>query len=283
MATQVATLAATPFFLQAGADDPLIYYTAADFRRLIGAIWNRPGIVTGNAYYVSQGDTVGWRVKVGGGFCVFGNYLVYNPSAITVELSTFDTTPSSTRTHRVYVAVYDKLVSGNEYAGKVVVTEDVGSGAPAPPNATAYLLIATVTISPNQTSIRTEHIKDRRTHASNGTGYTVLDLAANMVDAKAETGTATVRCDYVNGTIRLSGSIRRTGNFTAGGTHLLTTLPSAFWPGNVKYLAASATASSNALPSVQIKVLVTGEIYAIIPETFTPHTIYLDGLTFEVD
>ncbi len=42
MATAVATLAAKPYFLEAGPDDTPIYYSAAEFRLMLSAIWSRP-------------------------------------------------------------------------------------------------------------------------------------------------------------------------------------------------------------------------------------------------
>lgn len=281
---------AVPLFMQAASGDPAINYSAADFGRLVQATWQSVGVLTATSFKVEQADVVGWSVKIRPGYAVLGSYLVYQPTAITVSVSAFNTAPSATRTHRVYLVVNDKLAGGSEYAAHIVVVEDTGAGATAP-TAAGVLLLAAFTISPGQSNIQQGQISAKPRNASDaGDFLTLADngyLAGGVLDATAAIGTAPARARFGSGRIQLSGALRRTGTTTfAAGPVIVATLPSFMRPLYTVYCAAACSdTAGDGTGSLYYRMQVdtAGVMTANIPTGSSPQYLMLDGIVFEAD
>lgn len=300
MATVTAQLPDNPFFLEALSGDTPVSYDAEDFRRVLGGIWPRTGICTPTSFQITQAGVVGWSVQVAAGYCVVGNtltetarYLVHNPTSQTVPLTGFNTNPSGTRTHKVWLGIYDKLLSGTEYAAKIIITEDTGAGAAAPSIPAYYLQLGSFTISAGQSNVQNAHITNTVRHASMGPSPVALDITANIADASSALSVATAGVVYRNGVCTLQGGfVRTSGNpFDAGGQYNLATLPSAYKPATTKYLVAAGSTNQTGtvgtgLGSVnfyRVTVFTSGVIQADLPYNYAPNTLFIDGLSFEID
>lgn len=296
MATATFPFTTTPFFMQAYAGDPDIYYTAADFRRFFLAVKRRPGILGSVDFGVQQNDVVGWNIKVSVGFAhVYGtgnSYLVQLTQTAVVSLAGFNTAPAATRTHKVFIAVYDKLISGDTYEAQIVVTEDEGTGAPTPPGAVAYLQLATVSIAKSQSNIQNANITNVADHGGSSGAY--FDLTSRgMINAGYQAvdgmvGGAAPRAIFHDGYVRLSGSLGRTGDlpFEAGSSHDILSLIAALRP---RYAARLTCAASNGGLTAQLSIDPDGTVLLKIPAkigttTYTqPSWINLDGCTYDLD
>lgn len=296
MATATFPFTTTPFFMQAYAGDPDIYYTAADFRRFFLAVKRRPGVLGSVDFAVQQDDVVGWSVKVSPGFAhVAGtgnSYLVQLSTTASVSLAGFNTAPTATRTHKVFVAVYDKLISGDLYQAQIVVTEDEGTGAPTPPGAVASLLLATVTIAKSQSNIQGKDIKPFADHGGSSGVYYDLE-ARGMINPGYESASglldsAPPRAIYHDGYVRLSGTIERTNGvlFEAGSSHDILSLIQALRP---RYHVRLNCGGNNGTLSAQLHIIPDGTVWLYIPAkigttSYTqPNWIYLDGCTYDLD
>lgn len=291
MATVTATLPVLPFFLQASDEDPTIYYSAADFRQFTSALIGTPGIMTAASFYVDESSPVGWSVTVGAGSACVGNYLVRMTSAVTLSLLTFNTSPAATRTHKVWLVIYDSLITeadinadnASDYNARIVVTEDTGSGAPAPENATAYINLATVSVAPGQSYVRASDITDARPHAAPGAAPFVLTLAEGVTDAAGSANTSPVRAKYMNGQVTLSGAVTKAGGFAIGEQFLLATLPKNFRPNRKKFLAGAAGSADVATDAWRLTISTVGSMFAWIPSGTGPGVLFLDGIVFDLD
>lgn len=298
-----------PFFVQAPTGDAEIDYTATDFRALVSAIWPRAGVLSPIAFQVLQQDVVGWGIQVVAGWAAIGDtgptvhdvvdrYLVVSETNLQVNLlaAGFVTNPAGTRTHRVYLAVYDKQVTGSTVAtAKIVVTEDTtGAGAPVPTGVADYLLLAYVTISPGQSYIHTANCVDARAHGWSGIRPTVSEvtLTAGIIDAAAFTSTApAVTVIYRNGQVTLTGAVKRSGaiGFTAGDTWTLGYLSIPHRPKTTKAFLCATGANQQvgaaAFDDYSCRVVIfdTGQIAAYMPSGNKSDYIYLDGITFDLD
>jgi hypothetical protein len=295
MAVVTSTLAQKPLFLEALSDDPEIQYTAAELRLLTGAIWSRSGIVTNTAMRVSQRAAgPAWAVAIGAGFVVLDGagvdrYLLYQGSGLEIPLTGFDTTPAATRTHKVFVVVYDKLVQGAGYEAKVIITEDTGSGAPTPAlnSPVSVLQLATITVSPGQGSIQDGHIHNTVRHAGFGGSHTIIALSDNIADASVTMELGQPRVIRSGTTAKLQGGVRRTsGNdFDAGATYILGRLDDAYRPNSTRYVIGTAGADLPAAKAYTYRLTIrtNGNLEADIPDGYTPNWLGLDGITYELD
>jgi hypothetical protein len=296
LATATLPFTTTPYFMQAVAGDPDIYYTAADFRRFFLAVKRRPGVLGSLDFGVHQADVVGWSIKITGGYAhVAGSansYLAYLTPTSTISLAGFNTSPPAARTHKVFIAVYDKLISGSLYQGQIVVTEDVdGSGAPAPSGAVAYLLLANVFINKGQANIQDANIKNIADHGGSSGVY--YDLTAGMINPGYQSvativDSAPPRAIYHDGYIRLSGAIGRTSGalFDAGSVYDILSL----WPSiRPRYKVRLTCGVDKGGYTAQISIDTDGTTRLYIPgkvgtTTYTTaNWIYLDGLTYDMD
>lgn len=165
MATASQSLPREAMFFQALNGEPQIEYSAQDLRYMLGAIIPTRGTF-GDSFQVTSKATPDWSVDVSGGYAGLGNYvngsyvgqeifLVASTATINVPLTGFNTAPTATRTHKVWIAVING--TGGVYDTRIMITEDLGSGAPVP-TATYYLHIASVTITPSQSFIAQANI-----------------------------------------------------------------------------------------------------------------------------
>ncbi len=284
MATVSTGLAFRPMFMQAGPDDPPIYYTAQDFRTFLHAFATRDGVLTPTSFKLLPSQPQGWRIDVNGGYAKVGTYLVYMPERITVPLTGFNTNPTSTRTHRAFIAVYDALYTGTEYTSKVIITEDTGQGAPTPTGTAAILAIGTFTISGSDTSIGAGQIDPLRVFGGPGTDRILLDgyLAANYASARAETGSSQLRCWYQNNEVRFAGSVKRTNEapFAGGSEHVVFTVPEDFRPKWTKYLVGNTSVSPY---TFRARFGTNGLVTCYLPAGSAPTFLSFDGMTYDLD
>lgn len=284
-----ATLPDYPFFLQAADGDAAIYYSATDFRRLLGAIAPANGILGPAAYLVTQADTVGWSVKVNSGFAMVGGYLVRLGSDLTIPLTGFNTNPTSPRTHKLWLSVYDKLTSGSEYAAKVNIVEDTGTGAGSP-GAPVSMLLATLQISPGQANLQNTNIANVAYHGGDYSGPFTVNPAAGYEDPTDDTGGAPLRAHYSGGRVHLSGAIRRSGGtaFQNGMEYAVFTLTATLRP---KYMCVVPvatsinTVNSGASPFLTTRAIITkdGLCTVRIPDGANPRYIWFDGANYHLD
>ncbi len=290
MATFTTAVPEKPYFLQAASGDPEIAYSAADFRGLVGAIWGRTGIVTPESFLVSAGSPVGWTIKVAPGYArVAGSYLVRLANEVTVNLNAINKNPSSTRTHKVWLAVFDKLIDGNVYTAKVVVTEDTnGSGAPDVANAAGVLRLATITVNSGQSYIQQSNITNSPQHTWMGTGASsdLIVLRSGFTDSSASYDTGPLRAIYHNGQVTLRGTVNRTNDaaFAGGSSYNPVFVNSPIRPTYTTYgiCAAKATSGDQDI-YVRVSIAADGFVNVRIPTGYNPTTVFLDGFTYFLD
>lgn len=291
MATAASNVTATPFFMEAASEDTAIPYTAADMRYFIGSIWFRSGIIGVNALQITQSPVVGWSVTVQTGYAVVSlnldnqRYLVHVEEPVTVQLTGFNTSPSGVRTHRVFLAVEDKLYQGNEYTAKVIVTEDTtGAGAPDPADAVTWVQLGTVIIAPGQANIQDGQINNSVRHAWMGGSASPAGVAittnASILDAAADKNTRYLSATYRNGLVTLTGAVKRfSGNpFDPSEPYNLFSLNSGWRPANTRYQIAAASDGN-----YRLTINTYGTVQADIPAGHTPMYLFLDGVTYELD
>lgn len=291
MATVTATLTPKPLFLQAVGGDTAISYTSEDFRNLTGAIWPRAGLLGALSFRIYQRLAgANWSVDINGGFAVLGNtvsevdrYLAVNDARVNVALTGFNTAPAATRTHRVFVAVYDKSIVGTEYLAKIVVTEDTGSGAPVPADNPAYYFeVGTFVIAPGQSNIATANITNSGGRAEYGYSPIDLALSGGILSAAGSTNSGPPRYSIAGSTIKLQGGVTHTtGSFAQGTVYSIAVLPDGYRP---KYERYCAGVGHNASPW-RATVGTNGLIQASFAPSgaSTLQWLGLDGITFQMD
>lgn len=300
MATATYTIPTTPFFLQKKPGDGTpITYSAADFRRYTAALLRRTGVLGANDFIVAQATNVGFKIKVNSGFAHVGgtglDYLVHLPSDVEIDVTNFNLNPSGLRTHKVWVTVNDALYGGStEYTGNVVVTEDIGSGAPTP-TAAANIYIASFTITGGQANILNSHIRNSvRRYGGSAGEYTLLNLASGYKDAFDQVGCAPVRAIYTGGGfVRLGGAVWRDGGtpFTGGNDYKVMTLPGNYRPNNyTRYQAATcsiyyqhSTSTGTGSYSCRLRIDPDGSVTVTVPSINNPQFVHLDGVTYDLD
>lgn len=281
-----------PFFLQAQSGDPEIYYSADDFRRLLTALYTQPGVMTQNSFKLGQSTTVGWTVRVESGYAMVGEYLVHSQVDKDIDISGFDTNPSSLRVHRFYLAVYDKLITGTEYVAKIIAVEDLGGGAGLPPGAAATLLLGYASVNPGQTNIQNAQITDRRPHARPGSAFDNMTPNAGFLDAADDLDTGPFGFRYLNGRVYLSGAVMRTAGalFYPDNDYVVADLPLNLHPAKVKYFTCACSINGNnpetngvGSLAVRVKVGDDGSITVRIPPTQDPKYVIFDNVQFDLD
>lgn len=293
-----STLAHPPFFLEknSGDADP-IYYTAADFTRFFTGILPRSGILGSSHFLVAQADNVGMSIKVNSGYAnVGGRYLVHLADDTTVDLSSFASNPSGTRTHIVYLSVYNALENGFDYAAKIDVVEDTGSGAVTPPTANAFLQLATVTVAPNQGNIQNANINNTVRHGGVAGEYVYLApyLDGGFVPAGSDTDGVDVRARYENGRVFLSGAIKRapvggdSPPFANGGSYDIGAMHSNLRPGHTVYLSGPCSiydsgSSDTGTYHWRLSITRDGVMNARLPTGTGPAYLMFDGMSYDLD
>lgn len=289
-----------PFFQQAVAGDTPIVYTSTDFRLHSTAILRRSGILDSQDLWVSQAANVGFRIKVAfgaanvGGAGVNGAYLVNLPASVEISLLGFNTSPPATRTHQVWVAVYDKQIQGlTDYSGRIVVTEDKGIGAPDPVDgswigqAVASLPLATVTMGPGQPNVQNSNIVNNPRHGGvSGSYYSLVNNVYTIYENNSGSDAADFRVWYHNGTARLGGSVRpKTGTFVPSPAAGVTIgrLPPYFWPQSARYLTCATTFDGGGGFTCRLRIDTDGALVLHIPAGQKPSAVVFDGLTYDLD
>lgn len=288
-----AKIGVTPLFMQTIAGEDPINYSAANFRQLITSMWpNGGGVLGPTSFRVTQADTVGWSIKVTGGAAIVGNattsYLVTSDSAQTINLAgAIQTSVIATQYHYVFLEIVDKTVLGGDgYYADIVVGTDSGAGY-AQPEGAAYLLLGTVAVSPGQSNIQNSHISAKPPNASHGGKFENLAgyLTNGIVSAHTTYDRVSVaRMRYAAGQVRFTGGLRRTAtaDFTKNDYTPLGTVPWYLKPNSQVWMAAAA--GGGTLPTYHLSIDTDGVMSAFVPtQTTAPKTLFLDGVSYEVD
>lgn len=301
MATATVILTERPYYMQAADGDPEIPYSAQDFRNLVTAIWPRSGRMYPGGFLVAQSGTVGMAVSVAPGRANVSGYLVVMDAAKTIDLTTFATNPASTRTHKVWLCVFDKLVAGTEYNAKIIVTEDTnGTGAAPPTGYAAILQLATISMSSGQTTILNAQISNIINIA--WTGATVggaIAINAAYADASGVYDTMPVAAIHRGGRIYLSGALKRaSGTGPMSGTTVdpigsggagssgptvnmaIGTMTSVFRP---KHLVDLTGTTNEAPYTWRLQISSSGVMLGFIPASSDPTLCWFDGMSYEIN
>lgn len=294
MATVTSTLANKPLFLQALGGDTAISYTAAEVRNLLGALMPRTGAVGGSSFRIVQRAAgANWSIDINPGFFVHGNsatesqrYLIRSDATVNLVVSTFNTAPVATRTHRVWINLYDKTVTGSEYVAKLMVTEDTGSGAPAPADSPAYTFeLGQFVIAPSQTTVASANITNSGRKAAFGSSNFDLPMASGFISGVAATNGGPPRYAISGSQVHLAGvCVRSTGDFVAGTPYTIGTLPDGYRPRYERYMSGVGYTGY----SLRVTVTTAGLVIITVPNiagATVPDLswVSLDGCVFEID
>jgi hypothetical protein len=292
VATAEVKIPDTPFFLQADVGDPLMYYSAADFRRFTGAFMGRTGVLGSIDFRIQQADVVGFAVKIKAGYARVGgdgfDYLVHLTADQTIPLTGFNFNPPSIRWHYVYIAVYDKLYGNSGYEARVVIVEDTGSGGgPAPADAAATLFLGDVNISPGQPNIQNANISNYAQHGGNQGSYVYLDSYLNSAFKSLDA--PGFRARYEGGVVRLGGAIARVDDavFATGAT-TIGVMHSNLRPKSARLLTAtcsirSPNTTSDGTFTCRLRIDPDGTMIIQMPKENAPKAIGFDGITYDLD
>lgn len=209
-------LALQAFPIAAYPGDPDIDFSPDYMRWLLYTLFRgSPGVAGAGDFALSQHGTGNWSFDVAAGSAIVtgsGNqrYHLHNDSPINVDVSTLNTAPVAMRTHKVYLAVYDKNYAGSSYTPTIFVGEDTGSGAPTPTGSpVGSLQIGQFTISPSQTSLLTSHITNNPAYADRAGAWTNVTLNGGYVDNTS--GTLPMQYRRTGNRVELRGRVARTG------------------------------------------------------------------------
>lgn len=294
MATVSRLLTYDPFFLQKGPGDPdPIFYSAADFTRYTAGIMRRSGVLGSSDFLVVQADNVGMSIKVNSGYAnVGGKYLVHLADDVTIDLG-FTGNPSATRTHKVFLSIYNPLEKdASDYGAAIDVVEDTGAGAAPPVAAAYYLQLATITVAPNQGNIQNANIDNTVRHGGNAGEYVYLApyLDGAFVPAGADTGGVDVRARYENGRVWLSGAIKRSpaNQFANGGSYDIGAMHSNLRPAHTVYLTGACSiydspSDSTGTYTWRLSIGADGLMNARLPTGTGPLYLFFDGMSYDLD
>lgn len=293
----------TPLAIQVLSGDTPIQYGGQDLRRLLGAMYNRVGRLglPDALTLIPNPAGANWSVSVMPGQAIvagaFGTgtytperYLVTVPYAsgttpINISLAAFNTAPAATRTHDLWLVVNDASQTGvgAGYGAQLIVTEDVGAGAPVPTGSYMHR-VGSITIAPGQSNIAAANLTTTLQRASRATPVTPVTYAAGFVTTASSvsgaTGMGQALSYSVDGnTVRFQGSVSRTASaaFTPGTDYVVATLPVDVRPKYTRFMSG-ATAGPDGF---RVKVYTTGGVEISPMDTdflFAP----LDGVSFEI-
>ncbi len=299
MATATYTLPTTPEFIQAASGDAAITYNAIDWRYIVGAAFPSTGrLGLGDSFYIyPRAAGANWSIDVNAGMCVIGNttntyandrYLIINNARTNISIAGFNTAPTATRTHNVYLTLDDKnyLLTGGTtpttYGSRIIVTEDLGSGAPDPTDCSYFVKLGTVTIGVSQTSIVTGSITNILRRARYGNTPLSLPLSSGFLSATGLSGFSGAAPTYnINGNvIRFAGAVMRTGsaNFVAGTTYAVATLPAGYTPAFQRLMPAVGSSGIPARVDVQ-----TNGVVSVLAWGGDSSYVSLDGCSFDLN
>lgn len=303
MATSELKLVDVPYFMQtkSGSGKAPIAYTAAQFRSFTSSIIRRTGILGANHFLVTQSPNVGMTVTVNSGYARVGgvgaNYIVQMGSDTDpIPLTGFITNPPATRTHKVFIAVYDGSMyeSGDDYEARIVITEDPGGGAPTPPNQpAAFLEIATIAFRPNMPNIQNGDITNTARHG--GGGSENVDLVPtldrdNYLNAGEPGFTADYRATYNDGAVRLAGAIKKKDGkpFPGDADFVIGYMHSNLRPQRIRYLTCACSitephTTTSGTYTCRLSIDIDGTMTIAMPVGQTPKYIFFDGVTYDLD
>lgn len=302
---EVFTQLPKPTYLQAPGTDAVISYTAEDFRRHDGAMHHgENGVLSPGSFRVMQNTVVDWQVRVGNGWAILGGdawekYVVSNPAYSLIDLSTFNTSPAGTRTHRIWLAIYDHAYTGTlESTARLVAVEDTtGAGAGSPAGARTSMLLGNVYFNPGQSNIQAGNINTTIGYRAlaysgvTGLGSDVLSLTSGVIDASSVTNTSMLAGTIRNGMCYLTGSVKVNGSgwFHANTMYFLGTLNSDYAPRAIKGFACAGGPNLNTGTAAfsdfmyRLVVFPDGTVYANIPDGYAANYLYLDGAYWALD
>lgn len=300
MAIVNQALSPKPLFLQAATGQPEIDYSADEFRAFSAAIWPRPGVLGVGHFQVLSVAANSWQVTVQPGYAAISNaagnrrWVVSSDTPVTLDLSGFNKTPPSARSHAIYLCVYDNQVVSNfenTARGALFASEDTtGNGGPAPDEPVGLISLATLLMGPASTGIAQSNINDARAFGGNAQGYstTSLALAAGFNNARPNTEEPAPSVQYRNGQCVLQGSVIRTsGVFEAGNSYNIGTIASAYQPRSYRNftIATGANTAANGYDvwTARLTVSPSGAMVVALPGDNSPQWIYLDGVQYSID
>lgn len=233
MATTTVALP-EPLALEAVGGDTPRQYHAADLRQFIGASFPRYGrLGPGDAFWLYPRQAgANWSLDVQAGWALIApptnpayaaeRYLVTLPTRTNLSLAAFNLAPTVTRTHAVWIVLKDKGVSGTAYGADLVVTEDVGAGAPTPTGTNAAK-IGTVTISPSQANISTTHLAMTLGRSGGGQFPVVATLLNGMLGGDGNAGSTALQYSVDGNSVRFTGSVKTVNPYTmtAGNSYIV--------------------------------------------------------------
>lgn len=280
-----------PMYLQAVTGDAALNYTAEEWRNFVGAVFPKTGILGMGFRIYPYASGANWSVDISPGFAVVGDsvnefdrYLCFNPARFNVSINgVFNTAPTATRTHRVFLTVYDKQVSGSLYTNRIVITEDTGAGAPLPADGQSYYLeLGQFTIASGQSNVNTANITNSAQHAGIGNSPQNLPLLSNVQNGTQAltSGAGPARYQIRGSAVVLSGSVQPNGTtWTAGNTYTIGTLPPEAAPKYRRCVAAAGPSGH----IVRYSITPDGKIDMEWADSYNPSHAYLDGVTFELE
>lgn len=290
MATVSYQLPITPYALQAVVGDTAINYNATDQRLWQGASFPRIGrLGLGDSFMVYPNQAgANWSIDVQAGEFIAGSatsnayaperYLVTLAARTNVPLTGFNTAPVATRTHNVYLTMDDKNVSGTVYGARIVITEDIGSGAPAP-DATMYATLASFTIASGQSNIATANITNFTARTSRAINRIALTYASGF---SVPSGAQGMTYSLDGNTVRMQGAVQRTSTtMVAGSTYTIGTLPIGYRPSVIRGAIAIGDGPGFARVLIDVTGTVTLTPYGANPTAMS--IAYLDAVTFELN
>lgn len=185
-----------PAWMQATIGDAAITYTAAQDRRVLGALFSREGVLdkdAGHLRVTQRGAGANFSVDIAaGGAAIQGDDVsdqgIYQVASTATENRSTPTAPGSgTRNHRVIARMRDKMHNGlwTGYDWVIEIQQDTGSGTPALPN--SAIPLALVTIAAGQSSVTNANITDLRPRCSVGTPW----LTGSMLESGFAAGYGT--------------------------------------------------------------------------------------------
>lgn len=302
MATAEYTLTKAPYFLQVATGTPL-YYSAEDFRAFTAAFQQRSGVLGPSDFKVSQATDIGWSIAVirghvnidrlysNGSTMDNQNYVVHMPANADPILIPWRPPGTGTRTHKVFIAVFDPLVQGNATEAKIIISEDVGSGAPKPVGAAGYLQLATITMTAGQPNIQTKDITNTARHGGNGSNDILYSPYLGAAYQEVGTDGATsypFTGRYEDGVMRLSGGVEKKDHtaISSATDIVLGTPPPDLIPARDQFLTGVCTKNASGATgtmSWQCCITANGLIIARMPNTNAPLRLYFDGIAYDLD
>lgn len=295
MTNVVQSLSGLPYVQSAYGADPPIQYSADYMRRFIGIVFPNSGVVDTTHLQMQAHAPADWSFNLSAGAGIIPGitsaekYMYYNNTTINVPLTGIATSPASTRTHRVYLAVFDKNYNGASTSeAKIVVIEDTGGVMNPPANAVGYLLLGTISISPSQPSIQTSHISNTVAIAGPQATWNNLTLnsAGGVVDGSG--GSHLAQWRKTGNTVRLRGSCAKSGAaiFPDGATTLVTSaaMPATIKPSGSRTEYHPVGVQYSAVGDVNTARVVISEngIGVQIPTAVNADTVWLDGIIYDI-